>query len=246
MSRQNLHTFKNLIRNMIVTLRHFRAVDYAIFCTALLCLAVALNGCKSGTTRGVKTSDATSAERPTEVASKNPNTDEKRKSETQKASSAGQSESQEIPQKAPASSSVSDRTKVEPSSKNKLDRKPSTPDSTAESKNRHNISSGTKISEVDLVKKAALVTAKGIESVKKIKICYLRNEDEWWVTLYDDLGPILDLKQYTWDRDTETLKPFLVLKRISKNRLDSELLSKVPDRTCEIMDPPPKPDQKKE
>lgn len=102
-----------------------------------------------------------------------------------------------------------------------------------------------KPSEQELVKRASLEIAKGIETVKKIRICHFKNQDEWWVTLYDDLGAIIDLKQYVWDRDTETLRPFLVLKRISKNRLESELNSKTPDQTCENLDPPVKSSEKK-
>ena len=104
--------------------------------------------------------------------------------------------------------------------------------------------SDKKLSEPELIKRASLEIAKGIETVKKIRICHAKNQDEWWVTIYDDLGPVIDVKQYVWDRDTETLKPFLVLKRISKNKLEAELSSKVPDRTCENIDPPVKSPEK--
>ncbi len=88
--------------------------------------------------------------------------------------------------------------------------------------------------------------AKNIDTIKKIRICHVENEDEWWVTLFDDIGSVIDLKQYVWDRDSETLRPFLIQKRISKARFESQLTSTSPDRTCEVMDPPPKPARKKD
>jgi hypothetical protein len=107
-------------------------------------------------------------------------------------------------------------------------------------------SSENKISEADEVKQAAMNIAKNIDTIKKIQICHVENEDEWWVTLFDDIGPVIDLKQYFWDRDSETLRPFLIQKRISKSRFESQLTSTSPDRTCEVMDPPPKPAPKKD
>jgi hypothetical protein len=103
-----------------------------------------------------------------------------------------------------------------------------------------------KVSEADEVRLAALDIAKKIDTIKKIRICHHETEDEWWVTLYDDIGPLIDLKQYVWDRDSETLTPFLVLKRISKARYESQLTAKEPDKKCEVIDPPPKPPKKKE
>ena len=102
-----------------------------------------------------------------------------------------------------------------------------------------------KISEVEEIKQAALNIAKNIDTIAKIRICHVENEDEWWVTLYDDIGPVIDLKQYVWDRDSETLRPFLVLKRISQARFQAQLTAKEPDRRCEVIDPPPKPSRKK-
>ncbi|MGC8660067.1 MAG: hypothetical protein ACP5U1_13440, partial [Desulfomonilaceae bacterium] len=103
----------------------------------------------------------------------------------------------------------------------------------------------TKITEEEAIRQAALDIAKNIDTVKKIRICHIENEDEWWVTLYDDIGPVIDLKQYVWDRDSETLRPFLVLKRISHTRYEAQLTAKEPDRKCEVLDPPSKPTRKK-
>ncbi len=57
--------------------------------------------------------------------------------------------------------------------------------------------------------------------------------DEWWIVLYDDMGAVYDVKQFTWNRDQEKLEPFLVLKKIGKNRLEEELTVREADRACE-------------
>jgi hypothetical protein len=97
------------------------------------------------------------------------------------------------------------------------------------------------IPEIDRVRDAAREIVKNIDTISKIKICHLKTDDEWWVTLYDDTGSIIDLKQYVWDRESESLTPFLVLKRIPKSRLESHLTGQDPDRVCEVFDPPPRP-----
>jgi hypothetical protein len=103
-----------------------------------------------------------------------------------------------------------------------------------------------KITDFDRVKEAAFDISRPIATIKKIRICHVESADEWWVTLYDDIGPMIDLKQYIWDPDTESLTPFLVLKRIAKSRLDHYLTLKEQDRTCQVFDPPPKPAKKTE
>jgi hypothetical protein len=102
------------------------------------------------------------------------------------------------------------------------------------------------ITDFDRVKEAALDMAKNMATIKKIKICHVKSADEWWVTLFDDIGPMIDLKQYVWDPDSETLTPFLVLKKIAKSRLDHYLTLKEQDKTCQTMDPPPRPPKKTE
>jgi hypothetical protein len=64
--------------------------------------------------------------------------------------------------------------------------------------------------------------------------------------LLDHIGAMMDLKQYVWDPDSETLTPFLVLKRIAKSRLDNYLTLTEQDKTCPVLDPPPKPPKKTE
>lgn len=92
--------------------------------------------------------------------------------------------------------------------------------------------------ESQKVKAAAIKLAKTIPTVIKIKVCYAVENDEWWVILYDDHGPLIDLKQYTWNREKLELQPFLVLKQISKNQLERHLTRKTSGRACEILDYP--------
>jgi hypothetical protein len=76
-------------------------------------------------------------------------------------------------------------------------------------------------------------------AVKKIKLCYAVKDDEWWVIMYEEEGAHYELKQFVWDRDRERLDPFLVLRRISANRLQAHLAAAEPDRACEVIDPAP-------
>jgi hypothetical protein len=102
------------------------------------------------------------------------------------------------------------------------------------------------VQEIDRVRDAAREIVKNLDTISKVKICHLKTEDEWWVTLYDDIGSLIDLKQYVWDRESESLTPFLVLKRIPKSRLESHLTAKDSDRVCEVFDPPPRPKKDKD
>jgi len=94
-----------------------------------------------------------------------------------------------------------------------------------------------KVWEDQKVKTAAQEMARGFPAVKKIQVCYQVEADEWWVTLYDDMGVEIDLKQFTWNRDQEKLEPFLVLKRVPASRLDAHLTTKRPGMACEIVEP---------
>lgn len=95
-----------------------------------------------------------------------------------------------------------------------------------------------KIPEIVKVKNAALEMGKNMSSVENIKVCLNKTTNEYWVTFYDDIGPLIDIKQYVWEAESETLTPFLVLKRIPKSRLDTHLTVTETDRECEVIDNP--------
>lgn len=96
--------------------------------------------------------------------------------------------------------------------------------------------SGSRQWEDQRVRQAAIKLAEQLQGVKKGKICYSVKNDEWWVVLYDDLGPVYDVKQFTWNRDQEKLEQFLVLKKIGKNRVEEDRSTRDPDRACESID----------
>jgi hypothetical protein len=97
---------------------------------------------------------------------------------------------------------------------------------------------GSRQWEDQKVRQAAIKLSHQFQGVKKGKICYSVKNDEWWVVLYEDAGPMYELKQYTWNRDQEKLEEFLVLKKIGKNRLEEDRSARDPDRACEAVDFP--------
>jgi hypothetical protein len=88
------------------------------------------------------------------------------------------------------------------------------------------------------VKAAADALVKSSPNVRKIRICYAVKYDEWWVTLYEDIGPFFELKQFVWNREQERLQPHLVEQRIAKTALERHLKESEPEQACEALDPP--------
>lgn len=95
----------------------------------------------------------------------------------------------------------------------------------------------TLLEQEDKVKKAAIEILKGLNSPIKYTICYDEENDEWWLTVYDDIGHALDVKQYFWTPAQEKLEPFLVLNKIPKGRLTAELSKKSDRKKCSIYEP---------
>lgn len=94
-------------------------------------------------------------------------------------------------------------------------------------------------SEEDLVKEAAVKLGQSFEPVVNIKICHLASKDEWWATIYHDLGQGVEIIQFVWNRELEKLDRFLIVpKRIPRNKLKVELTNNKPGSRCEILSPP--------
>lgn len=91
--------------------------------------------------------------------------------------------------------------------------------------------------EEDKIKKAAVEILKGLNSPIKYTICYDQENEEWWLTVYDDIGHALDVKQYFWTPAQEKLEPFLVLKKIPKSRLNNDISMKSDQKKCSIYEP---------
>ena len=85
------------------------------------------------------------------------------------------------------------------------------------------------------VRTAALALSRTMGPIQKIKLCYVTKDDEWWATFYQDIGSVIDLKQFIWNRDSEKFEPFLVLKRIPKSKLAAELKREERGQSCTII-----------
>lgn len=88
------------------------------------------------------------------------------------------------------------------------------------------------------VREAAVEMAKASPEVKKIKICYAVKEHEWWVVLYERGEGYFELKQFIWNKESERLEPYLVVKRIPAARLQQHLTEEEPGKACEVMELP--------
>jgi len=217
----------------------------------IIVLGSLMSGCKVGVNEVVKDSDAVVFDKPASKSGKKPI-----EAETIKPESSPKplvAEGKELtPVKMAEGSSKATEAKLENTPKPAERPSSHTPKpvkaagSGTEPKKAEKQAKPNKINDFDRVRAAAFDMAKNIDTIKKIRICHVESADEWWVTLYDDIGPMIDLKQYVWDPDSETLTPFLVLKRIAKSRLDHYLTLKEQDKTCQTMDPPPKPPKKTE
>ena len=89
------------------------------------------------------------------------------------------------------------------------------------------------------VQQAAMELAARTPGVIKLKVCYDVNHDEWWVVLFEDHGPMIDLKPFVWNRDSGQWEPYLVVRQIASSRLDVYLTEDEPSRPCRVFDPPP-------
>jgi len=90
----------------------------------------------------------------------------------------------------------------------------------------------------EVVKEAAVKKAQESKSVVNVKICHRSPRDEWWITIYHDLGNIIDVKQFIWNRQEEKWEPFTVFEQISRNKLKVHLTGNKPGSRCEILSPP--------
>jgi hypothetical protein len=86
------------------------------------------------------------------------------------------------------------------------------------------------------VRTAAREMGSSMASVGKLKLCYDHIEDEWWLILYQEVGPSVELKQFVWSRDQERFEPHLVLNRIPKSRMPEHLARQELNRACEVME----------
>ena len=239
-------SLKTILRLMSAQqIRRFRSTLFLALLASVLLLLV---GCKAGANKVVKGSDEAVFDQAASKTDQKKTKPEPIKSETIEGQRSAQAKEPIQIEKADKSRVAENKTGATANpSEPPVAPPPNPPKLVGSLRNKTKVGEKrNKNFEIDEVRQAALDVAKNIDTIKKIRICHHKTEDEWWVTLYDDIGPLIDLKQYVWDRDSEKLTPFLVLKRISKARFELQLISKDPDKTCEVMDPPPKPTKKKE
>ncbi len=95
--------------------------------------------------------------------------------------------------------------------------------------------------EDEKIKTAAMEMARAMPLVKKMKICLDIKYGEWWVILYEDNGPAIELKQFVWNKDQRRFEPHLVQERIPRDQLEKHVAESEPGRACEVVDVTPKP-----
>lgn len=88
------------------------------------------------------------------------------------------------------------------------------------------------------VRLEGLALAKGLGHIVRMKMCHVTADDEWWIILYQEGGSMIDLKQFVWNRTSEKLEPFLVIRQIPRAHLDAEVNKKDPERTCRPIEVP--------
>jgi hypothetical protein len=117
---------------------------------------------------------------------------------------------------------------------------PARPDAAKDSEEQPKTLDRRILSDPERVKLEALDMAANLGSIVRMKICHVKEDDEWWAILYKDEGSMIDLKQFVWNRKTEKFEPFLVIRQIARDKLDSDLHKKEPGKTCTPVDVPMK------
>jgi hypothetical protein len=74
--------------------------------------------------------------------------------------------------------------------------------------------------------------ARDLGAVVAMKLCHDKKTGEWWLTLYRDTETAIDVRQFIWSLDKDEFTPFLVVKRIPKEKLTDHLKGKEQGRTC--------------
>jgi gamma-glutamylcyclotransferase (GGCT)/AIG2-like uncharacterized protein YtfP len=90
-------------------------------------------------------------------------------------------------------------------------------------------------SEAEKARSLALGLAKADTAVTKIKVCHDKKKGEWWLTLYEDEGYYFRVRRYIWSIQRDRPEEYLVLKRISKSKLESDLTASEPGSVCHVI-----------
>jgi len=99
---------------------------------------------------------------------------------------------------------------------------------------------GSQQSEESTARRLAIKLAAELPSIERMRICHAVQDEEWWITLYQDSDSFYDLKQFIWSVGMDKPEPFLVVKRVSKERVESHFTEKDPGRVCSAVTQVPK------
>ncbi|MFH1115712.1 MAG: hypothetical protein V1792_17520 [Pseudomonadota bacterium] len=97
------------------------------------------------------------------------------------------------------------------------------------------------------LRQAARELALELGEIKAMRLCYMEKANEWWVILYRDIGPVIDVRNFIWNWEEQMFRPYLVVKRIPKNELHARVRKPEWGKKCEILPVPeaPKPKEKR-
>ena len=77
--------------------------------------------------------------------------------------------------------------------------------------------------------------AQSVGGVTLAKLCYVKEDDEWWIMLYRESAGKVDLKQFIWNRHSEKPEPFLVIREFSRGRMNIEMKKNEEGKECKVI-----------
>lgn len=77
--------------------------------------------------------------------------------------------------------------------------------------------------------------ARNVGGVTLAKLCFAKEDDEWWILFYRESGGKVDLKQFIWNRHSRIPEPYLVIREFSKGRMNYEMKKNEEGKECRII-----------
>lgn len=77
--------------------------------------------------------------------------------------------------------------------------------------------------------------AQSVGGVTLAKLCYVKDDDEYWILLYRESAGKVDLKQFIWNRHSEIPEPFLVIREFSRGRMNIEMKKNEEGKECKVI-----------
>lgn len=77
--------------------------------------------------------------------------------------------------------------------------------------------------------------AQSVGGVTLAKLCYVKDDDEYWILLYRESNGKVDLKQFIWNRHSEIPEPFLVIREFSRGRMNIEMKKNEEGKECKVI-----------